>query len=168
LKKKWASSPFFVSGIQAGFKGVLMALAGDWEQKIDQALAGMGYELVDFERAPRGLMRVFIDTPDGINVEDCEKVSHHLTRWFEVEGFAYERLEVSSPGLDRPLKKVADFERFVGEEAQIKMRMPINNQRNFAGVLRGVKDGKVQLETETGLVALELNNLDKARLVPNI
>lgn len=145
-----------------------MALAGDWEQKIDQALAGMGYELVDFERAPRGLMRVFIDTPDGINVEDCEKVSHHLTRWFEVEGFAYERLEVSSPGLDRPLKKVADFERFVGEEAQIKMRMPINNQRNFAGVLRGVKDGKVQLETETGLVALELNNLDKARLVPNI
>jgi ribosome maturation factor RimP len=85
-----------------------------------------------------------------------------------VEGFAYERLEVSSPGLDRPLKKAADFERFVGEEAQIKMRMPINNQRNFAGVLRGVADGKVQLETETGLVALELNNLDKARLVPNI
>jgi ribosome maturation factor RimP len=145
-----------------------MARAGDWDEKIDQALAGMGYELVDFERAPRGLMRVFIDTPNGITVEDCEKVSHHLTRWFEVEGFAYERLEVSSPGLDRPLKKAIDFERFIGEEAQIKMRMPINNQRNFAGVLRGVQDGKVQLETETGLVALELNNLDKARLVPNI
>lgn len=145
-----------------------MARAGDWEQKIDQALAGMGYELVDFERAPRGLMRVFIDAPDGISVEDCEKVSHHLTRWFEVEGFDYERLEVSSPGLDRPLKKAADFERFAGEQAQIKMRLPINNQRNFAGVLRGVKDGKVQLEAEAGLVELELDNLDKARLVPNI
>jgi ribosome maturation factor RimP len=144
-----------------------MARAGDWDEKIEQALAGMGYELVDFERAPRGLMRVFIDTPEGITVEDCEKVSHHLTRWFEVEGFAYERLEVSSPGLDRPLKKATDFERFAGEQAQIKMRLPINNQRNFAGVLRGIADGKVQLETETGLVALELNNLDKARLIYN-
>ncbi|MGB8338306.1 MAG: ribosome maturation factor RimP [Burkholderiales bacterium] len=145
-----------------------MAQVGDWEQKIDQALAGMGYELVDFERASRGLVRVLMDSPKGISVEDCEKVSHHLTRWFEVEGLAYERLEVSSPGLDRPLKKAADFERFAGEQAQIKMRMPINNQRNFIGVLRGVKDNKVQLETETGLVALELNNLDKARLIPNI
>ncbi len=145
-----------------------MARAGDWDEKIEQALAGMGYELVDFERAPRGMMRVFIDTPDGITVEDCEKVSHHLTRWFEVEAFAYERLEVSSPGLDRPLKKMADFERFAGEQAHIKMRMPINNQRNFAGVLRGVKDNKLQLETEAGLVELDLNNLDKARLVPNI
>ena len=85
-----------------------------------------------------------------------------------MENFAYERLEVSSPGLDRPLKKAADFERFVGEQTQIKMRMPINNQRNFAGVLRGVKDSKIQLETENGLVELELNNVDKARLVPNI
>ncbi len=145
-----------------------MARAGDWDEKIEQALAGMGYELVDFERAPRGMMRVFIDTPDGITVEDCEKVSHHLTRWFEVEAFAYERLEVSSPGLDRPLKKTADFERFAGEQAQIKMRMPINGQRNFSGELRGLIDGKVQLETEAGLVALEISNVDKARLVPNI
>jgi ribosome maturation factor RimP len=138
------------------------------DQALEVVLNSLGYELVDFERAPRGLMRIFIDSPNGISVEDCEKVSHHLTRLFEVERFDYERLEVSSPGLDRPLKKAADFERFAGEPAQIKMRMPINGQRNFAGVLRGMADGKVQLETDSGIVALDLSNLDKARLVPNI
>jgi ribosome maturation factor RimP len=145
-----------------------MARTGDWDEKIEQALAGMGYELVDFERAPRGMMRILMDSPHGISVEDCEKVSNHLTRWFEVEGFAYERLEISSPGLDRPIKKAADFERFAGEQVQIKMRLPVNGQRNFSGVLRGLLEGKVQLETEAGTVVLELSNLDKARLVPNI
>jgi ribosome maturation factor RimP len=157
--------PFFVCKFDC--EGFLMAGAGS-DQALEAALNSLGYELVDLERAPRGLVRVFIDQPTGISVEDCEKVSHHLTRLFEVEGFGYERLEVSSPGLDRPLKKSADFERFAGEAVQIKTRMPINGQRNFAGVLRGVVEGKVQLETDSGVVALDLSNLDKARLVPNI
>ncbi len=146
----------------------MVGRTGDWEQKLELTLAGLGYELVDFERASKGLMRVLIDTPDGISVDDCEKVSHHLTRLFEVENFSYERLEVSSPGLDRPVKKLADFERFAGEQVQIKMRMPINGQRNFTGVLRGVKDDKVQLETDNGWVALDLTNLEKAHLVPSL
>ena len=109
---------------------------------IEQTVQGLDYELVDFETSPRGrLMRVFIDSPNGITVDDCATVSNQLTRIFEVENVDYDRLEVSSPGLDRPLKKAADFERFAGQDVQLRLRMPIANQRNFAGVLQGLKDG---------------------------
>ena len=77
----------------------------DW---LRETLAGLGYELVDLESSRGGLLRVFIDSPDGISVEDCARVSHRLTRLFAVENVEYERLEVSSPGLDRPLKRLED------------------------------------------------------------
>jgi ribosome maturation factor RimP len=134
---------------------------------IEQTVQGLDYELVDFETSPRGrLMRVFIDSPNGITVDDCATVSNQLTRIFEVENIDYDRLEVSSPGLDRPLKKAADFERFVGEDVQVRLRMPIANQRNFAGVLQGLKDGVVTLETEKGPVEVPFEEIEKARLVP--
>ncbi|MCK6388263.1 ribosome maturation factor RimP [Zoogloea sp.] len=134
---------------------------------IEQTVQGLDYELVDFETSPRGrLMRVFIDSPNGITVEDCATVSNQLTRIFEVENIDYDRLEVSSPGLDRPLKKAADFERFAGQDVQLRLRMPIANQRNFAGVLQGLKDGVVTLETEKGPVEVPFEEIEKARLVP--
>ena len=134
---------------------------------IEQTAEGLGYELVDFETSPRGrLMRVFIDSPNGITVDDCATVSNQLTRIFEVENIDYDRLEVSSPGLDRPLKKAADFERFAGLDVQLRLRMPIANQRNFAGVLQGLKDGVVTLETEKGPVEVPFEEIEKARLVP--
>lgn len=134
---------------------------------IEQAVQGLDYELVDFETSPRGrLMRVFIDSPNGITVDDCATVSNQLTRIFEVENIDYDRLEVSSPGLDRPLKKAADFERFAGQDVQLRLRMPIANQRNFAGVLQGLKDGVVTLETEKGPVEVPFEEIEKARLVP--
>ena len=134
---------------------------------IEQTVQGLDYELVDFETSPRGrLMRVFIDSPNGITVEDCATVSNQLTRIFEVENVDYDRLEVSSPGLDRPLKKAADFERFAGQDVQLRLRMPIANQRNFAGVLQGLKDGVVTLETEKGPVEVPFEEIEKARLVP--
>ena len=137
------------------------------QRVIEQAVDGLGYELVDFETSPRSrLLRVFIDSPNGVAIEDCTKVSNHLTRLFAVENVDYDRLEVSSPGLDRPLKKFADFERFSGQEAQVRIRVPIDGQRNFAGVLGSVADGKVQLVTDKGVVALDLEQIDKARLVP--
>ena len=111
-------------------------------------------------------MRVFIDKPGGINVDDCARASHHLTRVFAVENISYDRLEVSSPGLDRPLKKEQDFVRFAGYKARIKVRVPIDGQRNFVGVLREVSSGAVQLDVEGRLLSLELGNLEKARLVP--
>lgn len=134
---------------------------------IEETAAGLGYELVDFETSPRArLMRVFIDSPNGITVDDCATVSNQLTRIFEVENVDYDRLEVSSPGLDRALKKPADFERFAGQDVQLRLRMPIANQRNFTGVLVGLKDGTVTLETEKGSMEIPFEEIEKARLVP--
>ena len=139
----------------------------DLQRLLETTLTGLGYELVDLDRSGRGrLMRVFIDKPGGISVDDCARVSHHLTRVLAVENVSYDRLEVSSPGLDRPLKKERDFVRFAGHKARIKVRIPIDGQRNFVGVLREVKSGAVQLDVEGRLLSLELGNLEKARLVP--
>ncbi|MFA7300174.1 MAG: ribosome maturation factor RimP [Sideroxydans sp.] len=133
---------------------------------VDTTLAGMGYELVDLELSGRGLMRVFMDKQEGISVEDCARVSDQLVHLFAVEGVDYERLEVSSPGLDRLLKKEADFVRFQGQKAKFKLRMPLNGSKQFVGILGELKDGVVQLDMEGNLVAIELSNVDKARLVP--
>ena len=135
---------------------------------VETTVNGLGYELVDFERSGRGVLRVFIDKPGGISLDDCQTVSNQLTRLFPVENVAYERLEVSSPGLDRPLKKEADFARFAGEKVQLKLRMPMAGRKNFAGIIGGVADGILQLDVDGSLVAIELSNLDKARLVPNL
>jgi ribosome maturation factor RimP len=134
---------------------------------IERAVAGLGYELVDFETSPRArLLRVFIDAPQGVAIEDCTKVSNHLTRLFAVENIDYDRLEVSSPGLDRPLKKEADFVRFAGQEAQVRLRLAVNGQRNYTGVLAGVAEGRLRLECDGKTHEFELDQVDKARLVP--
>lgn len=137
------------------------------EKLIEQVVEGLGYELVDVEFSPRGrLLRVFIDIARGVTVDDCATVSNQLQRVFEVENVDYDRLEVSSPGLDRALKKLADFERFCGQQAQVRLSLPIGNQRNFAGVLAGVRDGAVVLETEQGEQVFPFDDIEKARLVP--
>jgi ribosome maturation factor RimP len=140
----------------------------DLNALLDKTLAGLGYELVDLELSNRGrLLRVFIDKPTGITVDDCADVSRHLSHLFAVEmDLDYDRLEVSSPGLDRPLKKEADFRRFAGQVASVKLRVPLNGRRNFEGVLKGLEDGMVKLEVDGAVVALELANVSKARLVP--
>jgi ribosome maturation factor RimP len=140
----------------------------DLQQTLESTLSGMGYELVDFERSGKGkLLRVYIDKAGGINVDHCAEVSSHLSRVFAVEGIDYDRLEVSSPGLDRPLRKEQDFVRYAGHKAKIKLRVPLEGQRNFVGVLRETRAGKVELEVDDGkTVSLELKNLDRARLVP--
>ena len=133
---------------------------------VETTLTGLGYELVDLELSARGLMRVFIDKPEGISIEDCERVSHQLTRLFTVEGVNFERLEISSPGLDRPIKKQADFVRFRGKKVQLKLRSPLEGRKNFVGVLGELQDGILQLDVDGSLVGIDLSNLDKARLVP--
>ena len=142
-------------------------MAFDLEQKLESTLSGMGYELVDFERSGKGkLLRVYIDKQGGVNVDDCAAVSSHLSRVFAVEGVDYDRLEVSSPGLDRPLRQEKDFVRYAGHKARIKVRVPVAGQRNFVGVLRETRGGKVELEVDGKTVSLEIANLDRARLVP--
>ena len=142
----------------------------DLQELINKTVTGLGYELVDIEQSPRGrVLRLFVDKPEkvgGIDVEDCALVSNQLSRVLAVENIDYERLEISSPGLDRVLKKLADFERFTGSEINLRLRLPLAGRRNFNGVLRGVQDGKLCLTMDTGDVELELANVDKARLVP--
>jgi ribosome maturation factor RimP len=135
---------------------------------IREALEGLGYELVDLESSRSGLLRVFIDSPRGISVEDCARVSNHLTRAFSVEGIDYERLEVSSPGLDRPLKRIEDFQRFAGREASIKLKLPRDGRRRFEGKLVGVEDGRIVVDVEGQRQHLEFADIDRARLVPDV
>ncbi|WP_269532691.1 ribosome maturation factor RimP [Chitinimonas sp. BJYL2] len=140
----------------------------DIQHLLDNTLPGLGYELVDLELARNGLVRLFIDSPNGITLDDCVKVSNHLTHLFTVENVSYERLEVSSPGMDRPLKKEADFVRFAGQQVKIKLRVPLEGGRKtLQGELRGVVDGKVEvLVAPEQMVAVALAQIDKARLVP--
>ena len=126
---------------------------------IEQTVIGLGYDLVDIERTTGGLLRVTIDMPyvsevaeaeQFINAEDCEKVTRQLQFVLEVEGAEYSRLEVSSPGIDRPLKTQKDFERFTGELIDITLKAPIGvaavagstisaNQKKFRGTLERVQ-----------------------------
>jgi ribosome maturation factor RimP len=133
-------------------------------------LAGMGFELVDARASGGGRhLSIFIDRPGGITVDHCADVSRHLARVFEVEGIDYDRLEVSSPGLDRPLRKEADFTRFAGSRVDVKMRMKDENGRKrFIGVLKGAKDGVALVEVDGREVALNVGDMNKARLVPDL
>jgi ribosome maturation factor RimP len=118
-----------------------------WQASIETTVTGLGYDLVDTERSPRGLLRVFIDHPPAvaagafITVEDCEKVTRQLQHVLEVEACAYERLEVSSPGLDRPLKKAADYARFVGEQIEVTLKLPFQGRKKYRGVLHALGEG---------------------------
>lgn len=153
------------------------------QQIISAEVRNLGYSLVDIEREGRGLLRVTIENPDYermITVEDCEKVSHQLTYTFAVENVPYERLEVSSPGLDRPIKSGEDFVRFAGLEIELKLRIAVGNRKNFRGVLQGLRSGSINttdakfsllFEASDGSPAeleFSLSEVEKARLVPVI
>ena len=136
---------------------------------LERTLPALGYELVDIELSPKGRqVRVFIDKPDGVDVEDCANVSNHLTRLFAVENVDYERLEVSSPGLDRPLKKSADFARFAGQDVQMTLREPIDGARKGKGTIEGLDDDVVRVTTAKGTLSIPLAGIERARLVPQI
>jgi len=150
-----------------GFGPFFVCMAGI-ESKIGPTVAGMGYELVDAQASSGGrLLRVFIDKPGGITLEDCAAVSRQLTRVLPVEGIDFDRLEVSSPGLDRPLRKSGDFDRFAGQKAELRMRTPdASGRRKFVGVLRGTEAGRVNVELDGQIVALALDDIDRAKLIP--
>jgi ribosome maturation factor RimP len=140
------------------------------EKVVEPAVAGLGYELVDVQASNGGrMLRLFIDKPGGITVDDCATVSRHLTRVLAVEGVDYERLEVSSPGLDRPLRKGADFARFAGHRAEVRMRTPDpSGRRRFVGVLRGAEAGQVSIELDGQTIGLDLADVERAKLVPEL
>lgn len=146
-----------------------------WVPAAEAVIVSLGYELVDVERAGRGLLRITLDSPNGIGVDDCEKVNHQLNHLFTVENVAYDRLEVSSPGVDRALKREKDFELFIGEEVWVKFRNPIGNRKQFSGVLHKSGDGEYAVEWTPDkkdepkqLVSFSLRDLEAARLVPHL
>ncbi|HEV8645342.1 MAG TPA: ribosome maturation factor RimP [Burkholderiales bacterium] len=141
----------------------------DLIELLEKTIGGLGYELVDVELANHGrLMRIFIDKVGGVNVDDCAAISNHLTRLLAVENVDYDRLEISSPGLDRPLKRSKDFERFSGEQVQLKLRIPVNGRKQLAGILQNVREDGFQLDVDGELLTIAFADIDKARLVPNI
>ncbi|MDK4575232.1 ribosome maturation factor RimP [Kingella kingae] len=140
----------------------------DVQNILDTTLPGLGYELVDFELTAQGTLRVFIDKNGGITVEDCATVSNHLNRVFMVEDVDYKNLEISSPGLDRPLKKASDFVRFAGSQAKIKTRLPVDGQKNFIGRIESFDEATqmITLSFDGKVAQIELSNVDKARIKP--
>ena len=154
------------------------------QELVEKTLAGMGFELVDFETGGRGLLRIYIDFSTQslgaeqtlISVDDCEKVTHQLLHVFTVENVEYERLEVSSPGLDRPLKKYEDYVRFAGLEARVKLRMAVpknGNRKIFQGILQPPDGETLRLEFlgndgNSAILGFTLSEIEKVRLVPTV
>ncbi len=141
---------------------------------VESTLAGMGFDLVDARASGGGrLLAIFIERPEGagsgISVDDCAEVSRHLARVFAVEGIDYDRLEVSSPGLDRPLRKPDDFVRFAGSKVDVKMRTADESgRRRYTGLLRGAQGRVATVAVDGRDVALNLDDIDRARLVPDL
>lgn len=145
-------------------------------------MTGLGYELVDVERAPRGLLRVFIDRVPGrsyptgggefVTVDDCEAVTRQLQYALEVDGVDYARLEVSSPGLDRPLKTPADYERFLGQAVSLVLKLPFQGRKTWHGVLARAEAPAEgwQLLLRQGareqVLGFAIDEVREARLVP--
>jgi ribosome maturation factor RimP len=151
-----------------------------WREAITATVGGLGYELVDVERAMRGLLRVTIDRipgrayaqpGDAVTVEDCEQVTRQLQYAPEVEGLDYARLEVSSPGLDRPLKSEADFQRFAGQRVHITLKVPFEGRKVWQGLLGAAEGGGWSLVFKEGkapeqVLGFKFEEVREARLVP--
>ena len=160
-----------------------------WQASIERTVTALGYDLVEVERAPRGLLRVSIDRVPGhryplergegefVTIDDCEIVTRQLQLALEVDGVEYERLEVSSPGLDRPLKRAADWERFAGQDIELTLKVAFKGRKHWRGTLgRGELGYRLTLPPGSSAAAGEgggelvftLEEVREARLVPVI
>ena len=149
-----------------------MKAGADLLNLLEPELEAMGYELValDVRTGGKGLVRLYIDGPDGVNLEDCERVSHQVSGLLDVEDPipGEYMLEVSSPGLDRPLRKAEHFQRFEGHEARVRLRVPRDGRRRFKGVIKDAGQDGFVLESDEGSVRIALDEIDLARLVPDL
>ena len=139
---------------------------------LEPTVVRLGYELTDLEvrlSGKSGLLRIFIDRPEGIGLDDCEKVSLAVSALLDVEDpvAGHYDLEVSSPGLDRKLTKVAHFQRFTGETVKVSLRFPKDGRRRFRGKLESADDENIVVEVDGELHSLALSMIDSARLVPD-
>ena len=142
------------------------------ERLIEPTVEQLGYELSDLELklgGRDGIVRVFIDKPDGVDLSDCEIVSRQLSAVLDVEDPlpGHYRLEVSSPGLDRKLTKPGHFQRFLGETIRVKLRFPVAGRRNFRGILRAADEEQIEIEVDGESHSLQLATIESARLIPS-
>jgi|JYMV01.1.fsa_nt_gi ribosome maturation factor RimP len=140
---------------------------------IEPVAKGLGYEYLGCEligNAAQPLLRIYIDVAAGVTVDDCSKVSRQLSSVFDVEDPipGDYTLEVSSPGLDRPLFQRDDFVRFCGHEVKLRTRQKVDGRKNFRGVLHEVKDDTITIEVDDNEFVLSLENIDKANLIPDL
>ena len=140
---------------------------------LEPTVEGLGYELIDIEvrlGGKGGLVRLFIDKPDGIDLDDCEQVSLAVSALLDVEDPVpgNYNLEVSSPGLDRKLTKIEHFQRFEGETVKVQMRFPIEGRRRFRGTLVTSDEDNIVVEVDGESHSLPLKTIDTARLVPDV
>lgn len=147
-------------------------MKSELERLIEPTVVNLGYELSDLELrlgGRDGLVRVFIDKPDGVDLTDCEIVSRQLSAVLDVEDPlpGHYTLEVSSPGLDRKLTKPSHFRRFAGETVRVKLRFPLDGRRNFRGILKSADDEKIEIEVDGEPYTLEIAAIESARLVPS-
>ena len=145
----------------------------EWQEVIEPVVTGLGYELVGVEYHSAGrhsLLRVYIDQEGGVTVDDCANVSHQVSGVLDVEDLIRGQytLEVSSPGLDRPLFTVADFDRFCGRDVRIRLDAPLDGRRKFSGRLIGTENGCVRIQMDDGEFSLPLVHIEQARLIPDI
>jgi ribosome maturation factor RimP len=149
----------------------------NWQASVEKTVTGLGYELVDCERSAAGLLRVYIDKlPEAaaageiISVDDCERVTRQLQYVLEVEAASYERLEVSSPGVDRPLKKASDYARFAGSDIQITLKQAFQGRKKYKGELSAEGEGwRIVFTDDQGVgqaLDFTLEEVKEARLVP--
>ena len=140
---------------------------------LEPAIQRLGYELCDLEvklGGRDGFLRVFIDKPEGIALEDCEVVSRQISAMLDVEDPlpGHYTLEVSSPGLDRRLSKPAHFQRFLGERVKVKLRFPQDGRRNFSGALTAANEENIEVEVDGEAYSLPIKTIESARLVPSV
>lgn len=140
---------------------------------LEPTVERLGYELCDVEvnvGGRDGVVRVFIDKPEGVGLDDCEVVSHQVSALLDVEDPlpGHYVLEVSSPGLDRSLKKLEHFQKFIGEEVRIRLRFPIDGRRNFRGELKAADDEHIEVEVDGASHRLPMATIASARLVPSL
>lgn len=145
-------------------------IQGKIEEYIRPTLLSMGYELWGCQYLPQGkyaVLRVFIDKDDGIGIEDCEKVSHQISALLDVEDpiSGQYSLEVSSPGIPRPLFYSYQYQRYIGHKAEIKLIKSVHDKRRVQGVILAVNDQSVTLETAEGAVEYQFSNIVKAYLI---
>jgi ribosome maturation factor RimP len=141
-----------------------------WEL-FEPVVEGMGYDLIEIEHFPNpkhGVLRLYIDKADGVNIDDCTEVSRQISALIDVEDPVRGQfnLEVSSPGMDRPLRKLRDFQRFTGSQVSLKTAVPMDGQRNFKGKLLQATEETVVIETDTEEISIPMRSIDKARIVP--